>query len=380
MARHLHILTVYGTRPEVIKLAPVISCMRETEGIRATVLATGQHRDLAPQAEQSFGLSPDACLDVMRPGQSLAQLYARTVEQLTEYICEVCPDMVFVQGDTTTSLAAAQAAFFCKVNVGHIEAGIRSHKRNAPFPEEMNRRIITSLATLHMAPTDDAARNLAAEGIPPENVFITGNTVIDTLAQTVKLDCLEDVRQRLGLPEERPLILATVHRRESWGERLGGIAAAFLDIVDAREDHCLALPLHPNPVVRDSLRAALQDHPRVHLFEALPYTDFIGLLKDCSIVLTDSGGLQEEASFLDRPVVVMRNETDRPEAVTSGGAVLATTDRHRIVNETLAILSSPETYSRMAQARNPYGDGRASQRIVQAVLSHYGRAEPPEPF
>ena len=380
MSRTLHILTVYGTRPEVIKLAPVISCLHDTDEIRVTVLATGQHRDLAPMAEQTFGISPDICLDVMHEGQSLAQLYARSVEQLTACFDDTSPDLVLVQGDTTTSLAAAQAAIFCKVKVGHIEAGIRSHKRSAPFPEEMNRRIITSLATLHMAPTDDAAQNLAAAGVPAANIFVTGNTVIDALSQTVKLIDVDDARRRLLIPGENPLILATVHRRESWGERMNGIAAALLDIINANVDYCLALPLHPNPVVRDALRKVLQDHPRVHLFDALPYTDFIGLLKSCHLVLTDSGGLQEEAPFLDKPVVVMRNETDRPEAIASGTAVLATTDRGRIVKETSEILNSPETYRRMAQARNPYGDGRAAPRIVQAVLSHFSRGEPPEPF
>jgi len=380
MARHLHILTVYGTRPEVIKLAPVIRCLRETDDVRVTALATGQHRDLAPMAEQSLGISSDDCLDVMRTSQSLAQLHARSIDQLTTYIGEASPDMVLVQGDTTTSLAAAQAAFYCKVRVGHVEAGIRSHKLYAPFPEEMNRRIITSLATLHMAPTNDAAGNLAASGVPAENIFVTGNTVLDALARTADLSCADDVRRRLSIPEKSPFILVTVHRRESWGERMSGICAALRDIVDANADYCLVLPLHPNPVVRDTVRRALQDHPRVCLFDALPYTDFVGLLKGCHLVLTDSGGLQEEAPFFDKPVVVMRNETDRPEAVTSGTAVLATTDRDRIVDETSRILNSPETYMRMAQARNPYGDGRAAPRVVQAILSHFGRGKPPEPF
>jgi UDP-N-acetylglucosamine 2-epimerase (non-hydrolysing) len=380
MSRPLHILSVYGTRPEVIKLAPVISCLRNTDDIQVTVLATGQHRDLAPMAEQSFGISPDISLDVMHEGQSLPQLYARAAGQLSDCFSDTSPDMVLVQGDTTTSLAAAQAAFFCKVKVGHIEAGIRSHNRYAPFPEEMNRRIITSLATLHMAPTDDAAQNLAAAGVPDEDIFVTGNTVIDALAQTANHKDVDDVRSRLHIPEESPLILATVHRRESWGERMTGIAAALLDILDFHVEYCLAIPLHPNPVVRDALREALQDHPRVYLFDALPYTDFVGLLKSCHIVLSDSGGVQEEAPFFNKPVVVMRNETDRPEAVANGTAVLATTDRGRIVEATSEILNSPETYRRMAEAPNPYGDGRASQRIAQAILSHFGRGEPPEPF
>ena len=380
MPKPLHILAVYGTRPEVIKLAPVIACLRETDDFRVTVLATGQHRDLAPIAEQALGISPDDCLDVMRTGQSPAQLNARSIGLLTTYIGETSPDLVLVQGDTTTTLSAAQAAFYCEVSVGHVEAGIRSHERYTPFPEEMNRRLITSLATLHMAPTADAARNLAAAGVPAENTFVTGNTVLDALTRVANLSGVDDVRRRLRIPEGGRLILATVHRRESWGERMVGIGAALRDVVDTHVDDCLALPLHPNPVVRDTLRRALLDHPRVRLFDAMPYTDFVGLLRCCHLVLTDSGGLQEEAPFFRKPVVVLREETDRPEAVASGTAVLATTDRHRIVNETSRLLDSPETYRRMAQSRNPYGDGRAAPRVVQAILSYFGRGEPPEPL
>jgi UDP-N-acetylglucosamine 2-epimerase (non-hydrolysing) len=278
-------------------------------------------------------------------------------------------------------MTAAQAAFYCEVPVGHVEAGVRSHERYAPFPEEMNRRLITTLATLHMAPTADAAGNLAAAGVPAEHTFVTGNTVLDTLARVATFDGVDDVRSRLGIPEGSRLILATVHRRESWGERMAGIGAALRDVIDAHTDCCLAFPLHPNPAVRMALRGVLpEDHPRVRLYGALPYTDFVGLLKACHLVLTDSGGIQEEAPFFKKPAVVMRDETDRPEAVAAGAAVLATTDRRRIVDETSRILNSPETYRRMADAPNPYGDGRAAPRVVQAILSHFGRGEPPEPF
>lgn len=380
MSRPLHILVVYGTRPEVIKLAPVIKCLRGTDDVRVTVLATGQHRDLAPIAERSLGISSDDCFNVMRTDHSLAELHSRSLDLLTGYIGEASPDLVLIQGDTTTALAASQAAFYCKARVGHVEAGIRSHKRFAPFPEEMNRRLITSLATLHMAPTADAASNLAAAGVPDKNVFVTGNTVLDALGQVANLGCVDDVRHRLRIPEENRLILATVHRRESWGERIGEIGAALRDVVDAHIDYRLVLPLHPSPVVRDTLRRTLKDHPRVHIFDALPYADFVGLMKCCHLILTDSGGLQEEAPFFNKPVVVLRDETDRPEGVASGTAVLATTDRQRIVHVTSGILDSPETYLRMKQARNPYGDGRAAPRVVQAVLSHFGRGEPPEPY
>jgi len=373
-----HILAVYGTRPEVIKLAPVISCLRETDGVRVTALSTGQHRDLAPLAERSLDLSPDDSLDVMREGQPPERLLARATELLVDLMGDISADMVVVQGDTTTSLAAAQAAFYCRVETAHVEAGIRSHNIYAPFPEEMNRRLITTLATLHMAPTAEAADNLSAAGVEKDRIFITGNTVIDTLAKVAGRVSEEEVLIRFGIPVRNRLILATLHRRESWGERLEGISRALAELVDSREDCFLALPVHPNPAVRDTVRGILAGRPRVLLLDALPYEDFVGLLKSCYLVVSDSGGIQEEAPFLGRPVVVARDETDRPEAIRSGGAVLASTDPGRVKEATAKILDSRGLRERMAASRNPYGDGRAAERVVGAILSHFGRGVRPE--
>jgi len=376
----IHMLAVYGTRPEVVKLAPVIARFRESPRTDVTVLSTGQHADLAPMAERTFDLVPDRRLDAMRPGQNPAQLHALLLELLTGYLSTSSADMVVVVGDTTTTLAAAEAAHYHHLPVAHVEAGLRSYRRHAPFPEEMNRRLITSLAALHFAPTRHAARNLAAVGVEDSRVHVTGNTVLDALRQ-VAGDAPDDgVPEKFGVPPACRLLLATVHRRESWGEPMVGIGRALREILARFADSHLILPLHPNPVAGDALRRALADHSRAHLIDALTYDDFVPLLRSCHLVLTDSGGLQEEAPYFDKPVVVLRNETDRPEAVESGTAVLATTDPERIVAEASRLMSSDDLYQKMAQSPNPYGDGHAAERIVQGILNYFGLGDPPDPF
>jgi UDP-N-acetylglucosamine 2-epimerase (non-hydrolysing) len=376
----LSILTVYGTRPEVIKVAPVIAALRARPGVSVRVLSTGQHRDLAPTAERAFGVVPDERLDVMRSGQSLAELHCRVLTALTDRIGNIAPDMVVVQGDTTSTLGAAQAAFYCRVPVAHVESGVRSHVRYAPYPEEVNRRIVSAIAHLHFAPTCACADNLAADRYSDGRVFVTGNTVIDAVAEVARRQGRAGVRDRWGIPEGDPFILATVHRRESWGEPVARIGAAMREILDRYQQYRLVLPLHPNRMPSETLASALKGHPRVHMLSALPYEEFVALLRECHFVITDSGGLQEEAPHFNKPVVVVREETDRPEAVAGGNAVLATTNRNAIVRETSRIIEAPDVYARMAQSPNPFGDGRASERIAAGILSFFGLAEPPDPF
>jgi UDP-N-acetylglucosamine 2-epimerase (non-hydrolysing) len=376
----LSILVVYGTRPEVIKVAPVIAALRARPGVSVYVLSTGQHRDLAPTAEKTFAVVPDERLDVMRSGQSLVELHCRTLTALTDRIADIAPDMVVVQGDTTTTLAAAQAAFYCRVPVAHVESGVRSHVRYAPFPEEMNRRIVTAIAHLHFAPTRACADNLGTDHPSDARVFVTGNTVIDAVAEIARRLDTSRVREECGIPAGDPFILATVHRRESWGEPVARIGAALREILERHPRYRLVLPLHPNRMPSETLASALAGHPRAHLLSALPYEAFVALLRECHFVITDSGGLQEEAPYFDKPVVVVREETDRPEAVASGNAVLATTDREAIVRTASQIIDEPDVYARMAESPNPFGDGRAAERIASGILSFFGRAEPPDPF
>jgi UDP-N-acetylglucosamine 2-epimerase (non-hydrolysing) len=373
------ILVTYGTRPEIIKLAPVIARLRSTPGLAVRIVATGQHRELARLAQETFGLEPDLDLDVMQAGQSPSAVQARVLELLGQDFARRTPDLVVVQGDTTTTLAAALAAFYRKIPVAHVEAGLRSHRRYAPFPEEMNRRLVSVIASLHFVPTRRNLENLTPEVVGDALVFVTGNPVLDALAEVARHPGTRGVRERLGIPSEGELLLVTVHRRESWGEGIRSIAKALASLLDRRPGVRLAVVLHPNPEAGGALRSALEGHERCHLLEALGYSEFVGLMRSCRLVLTDSGGLQEEAPFFDKPVVVLRSETDRPEAIEAGTAVLAGTAEEGILRETVRLLESESEYRKRAQSPNPYGDGRASERIAQGILSFFGRSDPPAP-
>jgi UDP-N-acetylglucosamine 2-epimerase (non-hydrolysing) len=354
---------VLGTRPEAIKLAPVILAFQRDPGFRTRVVLTGQHREMVAQVMELFGLRADRDLALMAPKQTLTHVTCAALQGLREEFLEHRPDLVLVQGDTTTAFASALAAFYEQIPVGHVEAGLRTDNLLDPFPEEANRRLISQVAQLHFAPTSVSEANLKASGVVGE-ILVTGNTVIDALLLMAASAPLPQVP---GLDWERQrVILATVHRRENWGERLTSIGEGFRQLLDRHPDTALLLPLHRNPTVREPLQELLGDHPRAHLCEPLDYDELVGAIRGCTLLLSDSGGLQEEAPALGKPVLVLRRTTERPEAVTAGTARLIGTDRESIVDEASRLLDDPQAYAAMAQARNPFGDGQASGRILEA--------------
>ncbi len=353
---------VLGTRPEAIKLAPVIQAFRAADDIQTRVVLTGQHREMVTQVMDLFGLQADHDLALMAPKQTLTHITCGALQGLQEEFERHRPDLVLVQGDTTTAFASALAAFYGQIPVGHVEAGLRTDDIFDPYPEEANRRLISQLALLHFAPTEVSARNLAASGVVGETLT-TGNTVIDALllmaqqAPPLQIPGLDVARQRL--------ILATVHRRENWGDRLQDIGRGFLEVLERFPDTALLLPLHRNPTVREPLQALLGDHPRAFLTEPLDYDKLVAAMRAATLLLTDSGGLQEEAPALGKPVLVLRRTTERPEAVDAGTAKLIGTDSADILRETALLLENSAAYEAMARAHNPFGDGQASARILE---------------
>jgi UDP-N-acetylglucosamine 2-epimerase len=367
----LKILTIVGTRPEAIKLAPVILAIEgRPDRFVSRVCATAQHREMLDQALSPFGIKPDADLDIMRPSQSLAQVTARAVEGLDRIIAEERPAAVLVQGDTGTAFCGALVAYYHRVKVGHVEAGLRTGDKYAPFPEEINRRLVTCLADYHFAPTDHARATLLAEGVAAETVFVTGNTVIDALVWM-----RDRVRQsQPALPDGladavagRQLVLVTGHRRESFGQGFESICAAIHDVAEACAEAVFVYPVHLNPNVREPVNRILRGHPRISLIEPVSYPVFVWLMDRAEVVLTDSGGVQEEAPSLGKPVLVMRETTERPEGIEAGNARLVGVQRERIAAELNYLLRHPEARASMAQARNPYGDGLAASRIVATL-------------
>ena len=364
------ILVLVGTRPEVIKMAPVIMALRRDDAFDCRLISTGQHREMLAQALAVFDLEPDADLAVMRANQTLSGLTARILEGITGVYRRHRPDAVLVQGDTTTVLAGSLAAFYEHVPVGHVEAGLRTHNFDAPWPEEMNRCLTDRIATWCFAPTDLSRQNLLDEGVGPERVFVTGNTVIDAL-----LWVREKVqRQTPTLPDgladfvdAHRTILVTAHRRESFGEGFERMCHAMLRIVETFDDAALVYPVHLNPNVREPVMRILGAHERIRLIEPLSYEPFIWLMDRCVLALTDSGGVQEEAPSLGKPVLVMRETTERPEGIDAGTARLVGTDTEMIFNEVALLLSDHSEYARRSQIVNPYGDGHASARIVEAL-------------
>jgi UDP-N-acetylglucosamine 2-epimerase (non-hydrolysing) len=360
---------VLGTRPEAIKLAPVILAFQQAPQFRTRVVLTGQHREMVSQVMELFGLAADHDLALMAPKQTLTHITCAALQGLKEEFANQRPDLVLVQGDTTTAFASALAAFYEQIPVGHVEAGLRTDNLLDPFPEEANRRLISQLAQLHFAPTERSAANCRASGVVGE-VLVTGNTVIDALLQMAKQ------APRLDLPgldwQGQRVLLATVHRRENWGERLGEIGAGFLQVLERFPDTALLLPLHRNPTVREPLQALLGNHPRAFLTEPLDYDQLVAAMRGCTLVLTDSGGLQEESPALGKPVLVLRRTTERPEAVDAGTARLIGTASADIEAAASSLLSDSEAYEAMARAVNPFGDGQASGRIVAAARSFLG--------
>ena len=365
----MKIAVVLGTRPEAIKLATVVRRFLETPNqFDVRVIATAQHRGLLDQTLAAFSIRPDYDLDVMRPGQTLAEATSRMVAALDPLLAREAPGMVVVQGDTTTTFCGALAAFYRGIPVAHVEAGLRTGDRAQPFPEEMNRVLATRLSTLHFAPTQAAAANLTREGVADSRIFVTGNTGIDAVLETRA--ALGDGRLRATACEKidprRKLILVTAHRRESFGEGFGGICTALSRLAE-RDDVQVIYPVHPNPNVR---RAVAQASPRIELIEPLDYVAFVALMSQAHILLTDSGGVQEEGPSLGKPVLVMREKTERPEAVAAGTARLTGTDADCIVRETGFLLDDPDEYARRSRIHNPYGDGRASSRIRDVIQAY----------
>ena len=359
------VLVIAGTRPEAIKLAPVLLELARTPSLEARFCVTAQHREMLDQVIAIFGLRPDHDLDIMQAGQALDRSVAALIPAIGDVIRAERPDLAIVVGDTTTGLAACLACFYEHVPVGHVEAGLRTGKRYLPFPEEMLRKLMTHLSTVHFAPTRRAAENLRAEQLFPDSeVFLTGNPVVDAVRWVVER------RQGASAPYKRTaprMILVTAHRRENFGEPLRRICRAIAQISDAHAGVEIVYPVHRNPNVSGPVRELLGGRPRIHLIEPQDYVQFAYLMADCAFILTDSGGIQEEAPVLGKPVLVMRDETERPEAIEAGTALLVGTDEERIVGAATRLLDDPAHYARLAHAESPFGDGHAAERIVAIV-------------
>lgn len=357
------ILVVFGTRPEVVKVASVIHQLQKSDRFDSIICTTGQHRAILDQMLRVFDITPDIDLHLMEENQTLPGLTAKTVQAVTEVLHQHRPDLCLVQGDTTTAMVAGLACFYSNIAVGHIEAGLRSHNRTNPFPEEINRRMLSVLSSFHFAPTEGAVHNLLAEGVPTEHIFLTGNTVIDALLISASRD--RAFPSCLHLKNEH-FILVTAHRRENWGQPIRNICSALKRIVE-RNAVDIVYPVHPNPNIKEPVFEALARIESVHLIPPLEYLDFVSLMKASTLLLTDSGGIQEEGPSLGKPVLVMRETTERPEAVEAGCARLVGTSPDNVVAEVERLLKNKETYDRMSSIANPFGDGHAAERIVNIL-------------
>jgi UDP-N-acetylglucosamine 2-epimerase (non-hydrolysing) len=375
------VLCVFGTRPEAIKMAPVVMGLAASDDLTPIVAVTAQHRSMLDQVLDTFGLTPDHDLDIGRDGQTLADITCRSLEGLTALMADQRPDLVVLQGDTTSAFTAALAGYYERVPAVHVEAGLRTGNPMAPYPEEINRRLISQLAALHLAPTPSAVAHLRREGIPGEAIVCTGNTVIDALAYVLDQPAAATSEElRSILTDPRRMILVTVHRRESWGEPMAGIARALATVARANPDVVVVLPAHKNPTVRATLEPALNGIDNVKMIEPLPYAQFVRLLQRSDVVVTDSGGIQEEAPSLGKPVLVLRDVTERPEAVIAGTVALVGTDEQTVTARLQTLLDDPDAYAEMAQARNPYGDGQAVRRTLEAIRWFLGRGPRPDDF
>lgn len=369
------VLMVFGTRPEAIKMAPVYKALRAAPSLEVRVAVTAQHREMLDQVLHLFGILPEYDLNVMKPGQGLTEITVAVLAGLKPVLEEYAPDLLLVHGDTTTTLSASLAAYYQKIPVGHVEAGLRTGQIYSPWPEEINRKITGALASLHFAPTEKAASNLRSEAVPAGRISITGNTVIDALLEVVQK--LEGAREQtaafdveLGIDLTKRLILVTGHRRESFGGGFERICCAIATLAK-REDVQIFYPVHLNPNVKGPVERSLGDLERVRLIAPQDYLPFVHLMRRADIILTDSGGVQEEAPSLGKPVLVMRDTTERPEAVDAGTVKLVGTDANLIIREMNTLLDDPKAYEAMSRAHNPYGDGLASQRICESVLSFF---------
>ena len=374
----LKIMPVFGTRPEAIKMASLIKILEKRENIKIITTVTAQHREMLDQVLDLFKIKPTYDLDIMKPGQSLSEITVGVLSGIEEIICREKPDLMLVHGDTSTTFASSLAAFYHKIPVGHVEAGLRTYNKYSPYPEEMNRKLTGCLADLHFAPTQTAKKALLQEGVPAEKIVVTGNTVIDALLQTVNKGYIFQNEMLNGLDfAKKKVILLTAHRRENLGIRMEHIFQAVRKIVENNPETEVIFPVHLNPVVQESARQVLGGLSQVKLVPPLAYEEFANLIDRCYLVLTDSGGLQEEAPALGKPVLVLRDTTERPEAVAAGTVKLVGTDPEKIVAETTSLLVNPALYQRMAAAVNPYGDGKAAERILQAIRYYFKLSSQP---
>jgi UDP-N-acetylglucosamine 2-epimerase (non-hydrolysing) len=368
----LKIMTVFGTRPEAIKMAPLVKELTRSNILDSQVCVTAQHRQMLDQVLDIFKIKPDYDLNIMQDRQTLADITTRAVEGLYDVFREAKPDMVLVHGDTTTTFAASLAAFYARIKVGHVEAGLRTYDKYSPYPEEMNRKLTGAIADLHFAPTIANKENLLKENVDEKSIYVTGNTVIDALSSTVSeyYEFTDPFLKTFDFDKKR-VILVTAHRRENIGQPLNDICTALRRLCDDISDVSIIYPVHLNPVVRETADRILGGHERIHLINPLNVQDMHNLMNRSILIMTDSGGLQEEAPSLGKPVLVLRNETERPEAVRAGTVKLLGTDTKIIYNEARRLLDDSDEYQRMAKAVNPYGDGQASKRIVEALIYYF---------
>jgi len=367
----IKVLSIFGTRPEATKMVPLVKALADHSAVESIVCVTAQHRELLDDVLEPLDIVPDYDLNLMKERQSLTELTSRALTELDAVIKQSKPDWILVHGDTATTLAASLAAFYNMVKVAHVEAGLRTYDKYQPFPEEINRKVTTAIADLHLAPTELAREQLLKENVPEDTIVVTGNTGIDLMAHTVKDDYVFQEPAIAALPFDgsKRIILMTAHRRENWGEPLENICRAVKRIADDFTDVIIVYPVHPNPAVKEVAYNLLSGHDRIVLTEPISVFDVHNLMNKAYMVLTDSGGLQEEAPTLDKPVVVMRDVTERPEGEIAGTLVLAGTDEERIYENVRSLLEDKEKYQRMAHTPNPFGDGKASGRIVEAIVA-----------
>lgn len=379
--KKIRVMSIFGTRPEAIKMAPVVKALEKNENIESIVCVTGQHREMLDQVLDIFNIKPDYDLNIMKKNQNLAEITTRALERSYEVISDIKPDIVLVHGDTTTTLSAALAAYYNKIKVGHVEAGLRTYDKYQPFPEEANRCLTGVLADLHFAPTKLAKEHLLKENISEKGIFITGNTVIDVLDTTINNNYKFSENKLNDLDFNKRIITVTAHRRENLGQPLINICNAIKRIIENNDDVEVVYAVHKNPAVQEPVKRILGNDKRIHLLDPLDLEDMHNLMSRSFFVMTDSGGLQEEVPSMGKPVIVLRNVTERPEGVEAGTLKLAGNEENNIYEIASELLNNNELYNKMAQAKNPFGDGNASERIVDSILYYFNiKSEKPEDY
>ena len=377
--KKIKVMVVFGTRPEAIKMAPLIfQLKKQSEKFETMTVVTAQHRQMLDQVLQTFNIEPDIDLDIMGKSQTLTDITVKILNQLDKLLKEVKPDIILVHGDTTTTFATSLAAFYNQVRIGHVEAGLRTWEKYSPFPEEMNRQMTDAVTDLYFAPTMQSKENLIKENHDEKNIFVTGNTAIDALKLTVQENYHHDVLEQI--PSNHRLILVTMHRRENQGEPMRRVFRTLRQVVEAHDDVEVIYPVHLSPAVQEAAKEILSNHPQIHLIEPLDVVDFHNIAARSYFIMSDSGGVQEEAPSLGKPVLVLRDTTERPEGVTAGTLNLVGTESENILEAMETLLTDETVYHQMSQAGNPYGDGRASERIVEAIAYYFGYAARPKNF